>query len=69
MKGTARVLQNGRITIPKPIVEALGLEHGDFVEFEMEKAIPIDESNDDGSDAAGTAAVDNQRKLAAPGMG
>ena len=35
MKSTARVLKNGRVTVPKPVRETLELEHGDVVEVEV----------------------------------
>ena len=36
MKGTAQVLREGRITLPKTVRQELGLEHGDFVIIDVQ---------------------------------
>lgn len=43
MKGTAQVLREGRITLPKSVRRELGLERGDFVVIDVR---PVDEVND-----------------------
>lgn len=39
-KATARVLAEGRVTIPATVREALGIEHGDYVEVDVEPLDP-----------------------------
>ncbi|WP_409025325.1 AbrB/MazE/SpoVT family DNA-binding domain-containing protein [Halalkalicoccus salilacus] len=43
MKGTAQVLREGRITLPKSVRQELGLERGDFVIIDVRS---VDEVND-----------------------
>ena len=43
MKGTAQVLREGRITLPKSVRQELELGHGDFVIIDVR---PIKEVND-----------------------
>jgi AbrB family looped-hinge helix DNA binding protein len=38
---TARVLTLGRVTIPEPTRELLGIKQGDLVEVTVEKKIPV----------------------------
>jgi AbrB family looped-hinge helix DNA binding protein len=33
--GTAQVLEEGRVTVPAPVRQQLGLEKGDFVRIEV----------------------------------
>jgi AbrB family looped-hinge helix DNA binding protein len=33
---TARVLKEGRVTVPEPVREQLGLSHGDIVRIDVE---------------------------------
>ncbi len=43
MKGTAQVLREGRITLPKSVRQELELERGDFVVIDVRS---VDEVND-----------------------
>lgn len=35
MRSTAKVLKDGRVTVPHPVRERLGLEYGDYVEIDV----------------------------------
>ncbi len=37
---TVRVQENGRITIPEPVITTLGLKENDLVRFNAEKVTP-----------------------------
>jgi len=36
----ARIMREGRVTIPKDLREKLGLEHGDFIKLTLTKVEP-----------------------------
>jgi AbrB family looped-hinge helix DNA binding protein len=40
VKLMARIMREGRITIPKDLREKLGLEHGDFIKLTLTKVEP-----------------------------
>jgi AbrB family looped-hinge helix DNA binding protein len=40
VKLMARIMREGRITIPKDLREKLGLEHGDFIRVTLTKVEP-----------------------------
>lgn len=35
MRSTTKVLKDGRVTVPHPVREQLGLEYGDYVEIDI----------------------------------
>lgn len=43
MRSTAKMLEDGRITVPYPVRERLELERGDFVELEIHR---VEESHE-----------------------
>ena len=61
----ARVTSKGRVTVPKPVRDALGIEEGDEVVFRVEGSRAVMARTADFLSLAGTIAVPAARRNAA----